>query len=58
MLEELGMADCAGVETPGAREDGHGDDDDRHPRAVGVHQVEHVLATLGEAGQPQEEAGH
>ena len=33
-------------------------DDDRHPRAVGVHQVEHVLATLGEVGQPQEEAGH
>ena len=35
----------------------HGDDDHGHPRPVGVHQVEHVLAALGEAGQAQQEAG-
>ena len=34
----------------------HGDDDDGHARPVGVHQVEHVLAALGEAGQPEQEA--
>ena len=34
----------------------HGDDDDGHPGAVGVHEVEHVLAALGEAGQPEQEA--
>ena len=35
----------------------HGDNNDRHPGAVGVHQVERKLAVLGEAGQPKEEAG-
>ena len=35
----------------------HGDDDDGHPGAISVHQVEHVLTALGEAGTAQEEAG-
>ena len=35
----------------------HGDNNEGHPGAVRVHKVEHELAILGEAGQPQEEAG-
>ena len=33
-----------------------GDDQDGNAGAVGVHEVEDVLAALGDAGQPQEEA--
>ena len=33
------------------------DNNDIHSSAVGVYQVEHKLTALGEAGQPQEEAG-
>ena len=57
---EHGLEVLAVVPHPVYPHDGHklkhGDDDDGHPGAVGVHQVEHVLAALGQAGQPQEEA--